>query len=221
METEEKENILNVKFEVNKHFLLAELLTESYRLDRICQESKEYQEFRKIAETLPEVQSLFKVGEIYDSKPESERIEYYKGVLDRNNKIAKSKSDEQFIEIENAELLKAFYILENTDFFNDAFSKSQEHKNDVETQFNELLPIAEETLKPFFENDPRRTMRVSILTPQYFDGPYSIPDESEKREDVEVAMFQDYFEQSGKNTRVVAIIHEIMHTYIGLAPKDK
>lgn len=227
-------NYINATFSCNKYYLMAELLTYSYKMESILSDGNpeflnqinnekrekmlnQYKRFKDIAQNMLSIKSLLNFGTDFDNVPDEEKGKFNNDMFSRLEKIAEAKTDKQLVECESKEVKEAFEMLENTDFFNSVLDLANTHKQDLQKAFEQNKNIAESKLSSILKNLSEKQMDILVLPPEIFDTQVTLNSKGDKT--ISVASYPHYFEKM-PNLKVVAMIHEIMHTYIPINKKQ-
>lgn len=226
-------NYINVTFSCNEYYLMAKLLTDSYKIKDILNDSNpeylntmsqekrqilliQFNQFINIAQILPAIQSLLNFGADFDNVPDEQKGSFNEAMFTRLEKISNATDAEQLAKYENSSIVEAFEVLKNTAFFTSIKEMTNKHKQELQRVFEENRETAETRLQPLLGNLPEKQMDILVLPPEIFDTQVTLQNKGSKVKSV--ASYPNYFEQGIHNSAVVAMIHEIMHTYI---PLDK
>lgn len=91
-------------------------------------------------------------------------------------------------------------------------AKTNAHREELEGKFQEYAGTAEETLEPILQNIDAKNIETVVLPPELFDKPYAI--KCNEQDVITLACYPEGFNGGIDNLDVVAMMHEIMHTYI-------
>lgn len=224
-------NYINVTFSCNEYYLMAKLLTDSYKMENILSNNdtqflnpinleerkillKQFREFISIAQEIPAIQELLGFGNDFDKIPDEQKGEFNDAMFARLERISEVTNNQELMECENKSVMEAFELLKDTDFFKSMLVKTEKHRNILQKSFEESKGIAEEKLKPILRNLPEKQMDILVLPPEIFDTQVTL--NSRGNNVKSVASYPNYFEQEIPNSKTVAMLHEMMHTYIPL-----
>ena len=232
---EDDDKYIHTEFNINNYYLLANLLTNSYRIKNILQSGDPYltkldesekaeffnqfEEFMNIASEMPDIHSLIHYGSNFDLLPDSDKSKYNEYMNKRLESISNANNDAEFSDIEGENILQAFKKLENTAFYKSMYNKTLEHLESLLMAYDSNKDIAEESLKPILDGLEKKEMQILVLPPQLFDTQLAL--ESNGLQTKSVASYPEYFNKDIPNASTVAMIHEIMHTYIPLDKSSK
>lgn len=219
-------NYINANFKCNEYYLLENLLAYSYKFsskDSMYYQStdvieqKNIDEFLEIAKKIPGIQALINYGDDFDKQIDNNaRNKLASNMSKRLEKLATISNDEEFEQIEGYEVKQAFDSLKKTDFYKAMLDRTLEHKENLKFRFENFKNRANEALEPILQNIAEKQIDTVVLPPQLFDNPYAI--ETQGNHVITCAAYPEEFNEEISNLDIIAMIHEIMHTYI---PVDK
>ena len=177
---------VNLNFNCNEYYLMGKLLTDSYKTRNILRTENipnlnsmsadeknrllsEFEEFFKIANSIPCIDYLVNFADNFDRLLGDEKGKYNNIIFNKLAKMGEVSNDEEFAELEGINVSEAFDRLRKTDFFKSMLEKTMEHKNTLQERFKECEEIAEETLTPMLVNLDKKAMDVLVLPPELFD----------------------------------------------------
>lgn len=215
-------NHINANFKCNEYYLFGNLLAYSYKFSSKNSkyyrnantiEQKNIDEFIEIAKKFLGIQSLINYGDDFDNQIDNNaRNKLASNMLKRLEKLATISSDEEFEQIEGYEVKQAFDRLKETDFYKSMLNRTLEHKEDLKFRFENFKKRANEVLEPILHNIDEKKTDTVVLPPQLFDNPYAI--ETQGNHTITCAAYPEEFNEKISNLDVIAMIHEIIHTYI-------
>jgi len=231
-EFNEKKNIpnyINAKFNCNEYFLMGNLLAYSYKFsdkdsyyyqsaDVI--EQKNIDEFMQIAKEFSEIQTLINYGTDFDNQPSNETKNVFaNNMTKRLERLTTVRNENDFIQIEGNKVKDAFEKLKNTEFYKSMLEKTIKHQEDLRAKFENYKQIANEALLPILQNLDEKEIETVVLPPQLFGDPYAI--KIQGKQVTTLASYPKEFNKNIPNLDIVAMMHEIMHTYIPVDESTK
>lgn len=228
-------NFLNISFSCDNYYLMAKLLTDSYRMRQILTEPSPYlneideqkrqslleqfQDFMNIASDIPSIQSLLNFGENFDRLPDEEKGKYNAYMDQRLEEMTEAENDEEFIQKEGKEVLEGFKTLKETPFYQSVLDMSLAHQKVLQEDIENNKEEIEESIQPILKGVTAKSMKVFVLPPEMFDVQMALNSEGENVSSV--ASYPEYFNKEIPKASTIAMVHELMHTYIPLHHDDK
>ena len=237
-------DFVDVKFEPNKYYLMAELLTSLPNINQIFSKKisinnlklksipsnekkalkEDFKEFCEIADKIPEIKDLINFDINFEllKNNREEQINYNKYMNEKIESFSNIDTIDQLKNSNNQKYANAFQKLFNTKFFKYAYNKSIEHAEEMKKEFDKTTKPVNEEMKQIIGKPKTKQVSFIALPPQlFFKTPHYLPN-SEKDENYKgVASFSPIFDKLGKNLKDVILLHEITHTEIPLPDKSK
>lgn len=231
-------DFVDVKFESNKFYLMAELLTNLGSIEKTLGKSilkdkkqiplldrrkvrREFKQFCDIANKIPEIKDLIEVDERFDSLNgnRQEQIEYNRQINEKIESFANIATLEDLSNSENQKYGKAFERLFDMPFFKYADMRATEHARDIGEKFDLASESINAKMKQIIGKPVTKQVNFITLPPELFSQiPHYLPN-SEKDGNYKGVVSVSPFMKVKKNMANVILLHEITHTEIPLPDK--